>query len=71
LLGGYAEEGHVQNIGLAGIDDGSLLRSEFGGDEVLFDGVGVDAVIDFGKLTLGRPPKSFLLFFFEPLKFSN
>ena len=46
LSGRLAEEGDIQQIGLAGIDDGRLCRRDGGGDEAGLDGVGVDAVVE-------------------------
>ncbi len=47
-LRSHAEHGHVQHVGFVGIDDAPLLRGHFGKNQILFDSVGMDAVIDFG-----------------------
>ena len=53
LFSGFAEQGHVQQIRLAGVDNIDLFRRELRRDQVRLDGVGVDAIIDFGQLSLG------------------
>ena len=69
LGGGLAEEGHVQHIGLAGIDDADLRFAQLRRDEVSLDGVGVDAVVDLGEIAADVPAESLALGFLEPLKF--
>jgi len=53
--GSEAEHGNVQHIGFAGVDAGSLLWCDFCRDKVLFDSIGVDAVIYFRQFSLGTP----------------
>ena len=55
LAGCDAEHGHVEHVGLLGVDDVGLFLGHLLGDEVLLDGVGVDAVVDFRQLALRRP----------------
>ena len=64
----HAEHGHVQHVGFVGIDDARLFRSHFGRNQVLFDRVGMDAVVDFGQLAFGTPAELFLFLFFQPLE---
>ena len=61
--GSEAEHGNVQHIGFAGVDAGSLLWCDFCRDKVLFDSIGVDAVIYFRQFSLGTPAqlREFLL----------
>ena len=71
LGGGLAEEGHVEHIGLAGIDDAGLRFAQLRRDEVSLDGVGVDAVVDLGEIAANVPAEGLALGFLEPLKFLN
>ena len=57
LGGGPAEEGHVEHIGLAGIDDAGLRFAQLRRDEVSLDGVGVDAVVIFARLRRISQPR--------------
>ena len=49
FLRGLAEQGYVEQVGLGGVGDGSLCERYFGRDEVGFDGIGVDAVVELGE----------------------
>jgi hypothetical protein len=69
LRGGLAEEGHVEHVGLTGIDEVCLSLGEFGRDEVGLDGVGVDAVVDLGEVAADVPAERLALGFLEPLEF--
>ena len=55
LFGGLAKEGDIEQIRLAGIDGGGLSLGDGGRDERVFDGIGVDAVIDLGEGALEVP----------------
>ncbi len=50
-----AEEGHVQEIALAGVGDGGLCRGDESGNEVRLDRVGVDAVVKLGNSAIEVP----------------
>ena len=63
-----AEQGQIQHIGFGGIDQRGLLGAEGGGDQMLLDGVGVDAVVDFGKVAANVPAQRFSLIFLEALE---
>jgi len=71
LLGGAAEEGDIQQVGLAGIDDGGLRLGDGGRNERFLDRIGVDAVVDLGQVAANVPAQLLGLGFFEaqPLKF--
>jgi hypothetical protein len=71
LGGRLAEEGHVQHIGLAGIDEAGLGFAQLRRDEMGLDGVGVDAVVDLGEVAADVPAEGLALGFLEPLKFLN
>ena len=45
LFRGLAEEGNVEQIGLAGIHEVGLGRGDGGRDQGLLDGIGVDPII--------------------------
>ena len=49
LFRGLAEEGDVEEVGLAGVGEAGLGLGDRGWDEGFFDRVGVDAVIDLGE----------------------
>ena len=68
LGGGLAEEGHVEHIGLAGIDEAGLGFAQLRRDEVGLDGVGVDAVVDLSEVAADVPAESLAFGFLEPLK---
>jgi len=57
LFSGLAEEGHVEHIGLAGIDHGGLGGGDGGGDDVGLNGVGVDAAVELGEGAVEVPPR--------------
>jgi hypothetical protein len=46
-----------------------LRLGQFGWNEVFFNGIGMNSVIDFYELAFDVPAELFLLFFFEPLEF--
>ena len=71
LAGGDAEHGHVEHVGLLGVDDAGLLLGHLLRDEVLLDGVGVDAVVDLRQLALCRPTYLLLLSIFQTLELAN
>jgi len=68
LLGRHAEQGHVQDISLVGIDQGNLPSGQFRRDQILFDGIRMNAIIDLGKVALDIPAKLFHFLGLEPLK---
>ena len=55
LFRGLAEEGDIEQIGLVGIDERGLLFRDARRYERLFDGIGVDAVVDLGEGALEIP----------------
>ena len=71
LLRGLAEEGDVEQVGFVGIDERRLCLGDGRRDEGLFDGVGVDAVVDLGEGALEVPPELETVVFvvLETLKF--
>jgi hypothetical protein len=73
LLGGLAEEGDVEQVGLAGVNEVGLGLGDSGRDKRLFDGVGVDAVVDLGQRPLEVPAglQAVVLLVLEALKFLN
>ena len=71
LLGGLAEEGDIQQVGLAGIDDGGLRLGNGGRNERFLDRIGVDAVVDLreGALEVPIELQAVVFVVLEPLKF--
>lgn len=49
LPGGLAEQGDIEQIGLVGVSETGLLLGNRGRNQVLLDGVCVDAVVELGK----------------------
>ncbi len=68
LGGGLAEEGHVEHIGFAGIDEAGLRLAQLRRDQVRLNGVGVDAVVDFGEVAADIPAEGLALGFLEALE---
>jgi len=68
LFGGLAEQRHVQNISFRGVNLAGLLFVQGARDQVFSDGIGVNAVVDFGKIATNIPTKLFLFLFFKALK---
>ncbi len=55
FLGGLAEKRDIEQVGFVGIDERRLLPGDGWRDEGLLYGVGMDAIIDFGKGALEVP----------------
>ena len=54
LLGRHAEQGHVQDISLVGIDQGNLPSGQFRRDQIFLDGIRMNAIVDLGKVALDQ-----------------
>jgi hypothetical protein len=52
---GPPEEGDIEQIGLAGVDDRRLRRRHRSWDDVLLDGIRVDAVVEFRERSIEVP----------------
>ena len=59
----HAEQGDIKKVGLIGIDKGNLFLRHFGRNEILLDGIGVNAIVHFREFPFGSPANEFLLFF--------
>jgi hypothetical protein len=68
LLRGFTEQGHVEQIRLAGLDEIDLLGRQLRRDQDRLDGVGVDAVIDFGQVAADVPAELLEFLLFESLE---
>lgn len=55
--GRLAEQSHIEHIGFAGVGERLLLFGNQLRDQVVFDGVGVDLVVDFGNDAIHVPLK--------------
>jgi hypothetical protein len=55
FTGSLTKESHVEEVGLFGIGESSLLRSDFLRDQVGLDCVSVDAVVDLGERAVKIP----------------
>lgn len=55
LRGREAEQRYVEQVRLAGVDDADLRGRQARRDQTLFDGVGVNPVIDLGQRALEAP----------------
>jgi hypothetical protein len=73
LNSGFAEKGHVQQVGLAGIYGRRILLSKQLRDEVFLDRIGMDAVIDLGQNALDMPAllQPVVFFCFQALELYN
>jgi hypothetical protein len=49
LGGSHTKQGHVEQIGLAGIHGRRLMPGQLARQEVRLDGIGVDPVVDLGQ----------------------
>lgn len=67
-FGRHAEEGHVEDVGLAGVDEVDLCFVELGRDEIGLDGVGVDAVVDLGEVAFDVSAELLAFLLFEALE---
>ena len=54
LLGRHAEQGHVQDISLVGIDQGNLPSGQFRRDQIFLDGIRMNAIVDLGEVALDQ-----------------
>ena len=68
LFGRHTKQRHIQDIGFIGIDQGNLPGRQFRWDQILLDGIRVNAIIDLGKVALDIPAKLLQLLGLEPLK---
>ena len=59
---------HIQNIGFVGIDQGNLTGRQFRRDQIFFDSIGMNPIIDLGKVALDVPTELFHLLGLEELK---
>ena len=66
---GEPEEGHVEKIGFGCVHPVDLGRVELVWDQVLFDCVRVNTVVDLCKVTPDIPPQLLALLILEPLEF--
>ncbi|UCZ57647.1 hypothetical protein LGV61_05050 [Desulfurispirillum indicum] len=70
FAGGLAEEGDVEQVGLAGVGEGGLLRSDLCWNQVGLYSVGVQAVIDLGEgaIQVLSEGETTVFVFLEPLE---
>ena len=68
LLMRHAEESYIQHIRFARVDDVHLSACDGGGNEILLDGIRMDAVVDLREFPLRRPTDKLLLLRLETLK---
>ena len=71
MLRGLAEQGDVEQVGLAGIGEGRLRGRDFGRNEVSLHRIGVNAVIQLGQRAIEVPGegKAATFVVLEPLEF--
>ena len=62
LFGGFAKERHIKNVGFGGIDQVHLRFRQRCWNQVFFDGIGMDAVVDLGKVAAYIPAELFEFF---------
>lgn len=68
-IGRFAEQRHVQQVRLAGVDEIDLLRRQLRRDQVGLDGVGVDAVVDPGQVAADVPAQLLVFRLLQALEF--
>ena len=68
LLGCHTKQRHIQNIGFVGIDQGNLTGGQLRRDQIFFDSIGMNPIIDLGKVALDVPTELFKFFRLEPLE---
>lgn len=64
----HPEQCHIQHIGFVGIDQGNLTGGQLRRDQILLDGVRMNAIIDLGKVALDVPTKLLHFLGLEALK---
>ena len=66
-----AEQGDVQDIGLAGVGYGGLGRCHRRGYQAGLDGIGMDTIVELGErsVEIPRQGQAAILVFLEPLEF--
>lgn len=69
LFRGLAEQCHVEQVRLAGVDEVDLLRRQFGRDQVGLDGVCMAAVVGPGQVAADVPAQLLVLRLFQALEF--
>ena len=69
LLRGHSEHRHIKHIGFVGVNDACLGLCNFGRYKIVLDGIRMDPVVYFGKLSFGSPSYQFLLLFLQTLEF--
>ena len=55
LTGCTSEKCHIEEVCFIGIDVVLLLGGELGEHKVLFDGIGMDAIVEFGDFAIEVP----------------
>ena len=68
FLSCHPEHRHIQDIRFIRINNGGFAAVKFRRNQVLLDGIRMNPVIQFGKLSLRAPAKLFLFFLFKTLK---
>ena len=71
LLGGLAEQGDIEDVGLIGVGEICLIPGNGGRDDVRLNGVGMDAVVQLGQRAVEVPAqrRAAVFVFFKTLKF--
>ncbi|MGP1667104.1 MAG: hypothetical protein ACTS5I_14615, partial [Rhodanobacter sp.] len=68
LLCGFPKQRHVQQVGLAGVDEVDLLRCQLRRYQPGFDGIGMQPIVDFGQVAADVPAQLFALGLFQALE---
>ena len=71
MFGGLAEESDIEHVSFGGVGDGGLRGRDCGRNQVRFDGVGVDVVVELGKGAIEVPGErqAAVFVFLEALEF--
>ena len=65
---GHAEKSHVQDIRFRGINSVNLRFSQFVGDKIFLDDIGMNPIVDFGQIPPDVPTQLLFLFILQPLE---
>lgn len=73
LLRCLAKEGNVEEVGLVGVGEPGLSRSDRGRDQMGFDRIGVDTIVQLGEraVEVPRQREAAVLVLLQPLEFPD
>ena len=63
------EQSHIQDIGFTGVNIIDLCLRHLPGNQIFFNSVRMDAIVDFGQISLDIPAELLSFILFKPLEF--